>query len=140
MKIDIKRKGLQDINQWFTVHLEERLPFYVDKPFDMTFTYRVDVHSEYYTLYVEEKGNVPLVCQRCAEEWIYDYHHYSEIAVCGKEEIAEKYQNSLDVIVCPDLIVDIKDILVDNMHLFLPKKHEKIDQCNQDQLKLIQND
>ena len=140
MKLDIKKLANKGRSQEYSVVLEDRLPSFVDKPVELKYSFNVESRGDYYLLQLEESGEVHLVCQRCADTWIFPYHQIHELAICADEAVAEKYHLLYDVVVFTDLIIDICDVLADNLHLFLPKKHEKVDQCNKNQLKLIQND
>ena len=140
MNIDIRKKANHVKSDIHTLLLDERLPFFVEKPFEIRFEYSVEHKGDIYFLVIDEEGMVPLLCQRCFDECIYDYKHRTELAVCKDDLVVEKYQDSYDIIVLPDLILDIKGVLIDNMYLFLPENHENIDQCNKDQLKLMQKD
>ena len=140
MKIDIRRDAHKGKIQQQCILLDERLPAYINKPVNIQFDYEIEHLPDYYLLKLEEQANIELICQRCSDIWQYDYSNTHEIAVFNNDKNVEIYASSLDVIVCPDLILDIKEILLDNMHLFVPEKHEYVDQCNQDQLKLFSND
>jgi uncharacterized protein len=139
MKIDLRKDSHKGKCSGNIIILEERLPMFVNQPIQVEFNYSIQCVNDYYLMQLEEKTSVELICQRCSDLWGYDYSNSHELIVCLNEKKAEKYQAIYDVIVAPDLIVDIKEILLDNMHLFLPEKHEDIDQCNQNQLKLLQN-
>jgi uncharacterized protein len=140
MRIDIKKHAGKGKSSIQTVLLKERLPFIVDKPVELSFSYTIENKGDFYLLQLEEEANIHLICQRCTDEWIYPYHQMHKLAVCADEKAAQKYQTLYDVLVFSDLNVDIDEVLVDNLHLFLPENHEKVDQCNKNQLKLIQND
>ncbi len=140
MKLDIKKLANKGRSQDCSIVLDDRLPSFVDGPVELKFSYNVESRGDYYLLQLEESADVHLVCQRCADTWIYPYHQTHELVICANETVAEKYQLLYDVVVFSDLIMDINEVLIDNLHLFLPKKHEKVDQCNKNQLKLIQND
>ena len=139
MKIDVKKRVGDDVSNWQQLLIDDRLPYFVAKPFEMRFQYQIENRGEFYLLRLNEETLVPLLCQRCAEVWSYEYHNQTELAICADEQTAEKYQSVHDVIVVPDLILDIKDVLVDNMHLFLPNMHLEVENCNKDQLKLMHN-
>lgn len=139
MNIDVKKKSNQNLSEVQKVLLDERLPYYVTESFLMNFQYQIENRGEFYLIKLKEFASIPVQCQRCAEIWFFDYQNEVELAICPSEQVAEKYQSVHDVIVVPDLILDIKDVLIDNMHLFLPNKHLEVDKCNQDQLKLMQD-
>ncbi len=140
MKLDLKKKANHPTSIEETIYLEERLPSYVSKGFELKFNYEVQSKGEFYLLKINERADVPVYCQRCMKEFIQEYHLETELAVCPNEQIAEKYQSLYDVIVASDLIVDLKEILIDNCHLFLPQFHQNIEDCDQNQLKLMQFD
>ena len=139
MKIDLRKDANKGKCIGGTIFLAERLPIFVNQPISIDFNYSIQRFDEYYLISIEEKSSVQLICQRCSEAWVEEHAHTTELMICFNEKTAERLQNEYDVIVLPDLILDIKEVLLDNMHLFLPEKHENIDQCNQDQLKLLKN-
>jgi uncharacterized protein len=139
MNIDVKKKLNRHLSEVQQVVLDERLPEFVADSFPMNFQYQIEDRGEFYLMKLKEFASVPAHCQRCGERWLCDYQNEVELAICPSEQVAEKYQSLYDVIVVPDLILDIKDVLIDNMHLFLPNKHLEVEKCNQDQLKLMQN-
>jgi len=135
MKIDLRK----NFGKTYQLQITERLPAQVHSPIDLKFSYTVESYKDYYLMNLTEDATLQLTCQRCGE--IYDYHYQQshQLAICVSEEVAEFYQSKYDVVVCSDFIVDILPVLTDNMHLFLPLNHEKVDYCNQNQLKLLQN-
>ena len=140
MKIDIKKKLNLAEKPQEKILMDDRLPAHVARPFELFFNYEVQSKGEFYLLKLHEKAEVPIYCQRCMQEFICDYDLDTELAICPNEQIAEKYHALYDVIVASDDIVDFNEILIDNLHLFSPQFHKNIGDCDQNQLKLMQND
>lgn len=135
MKIDLRKS----FGKTYQLQITERLPAQVLVPINLQFSYTVESYQDYYLISLSEDASLKLCCQRCGDLYDYHYQQSHQLAICRSEEIAESYQSKYDVVVCDDFIVDILPILTDNMHLFLPLNHEKVDYCNQNQLKLLQN-
>jgi uncharacterized protein len=140
MKIDLKKKLNLAQAVVDKVLMDERLPAHVVRSFEMNYRYDVQDKGEFYLLNIKENAMIPIYCQRCMQEFSCDYTLESELAICPSEQIAEKYQSLYDVIVVSDAMVDFKEILIDNLHLFSPQFHQTIEDCDSEQLKLIQND
>jgi uncharacterized protein len=130
MKIDMRKKVNNFIKEDIQVILDERLPSYVLEPMEMTFSYEIEKEGPLYLLTIHEKANPKIQCQRCMEECTQLFEHTSKIAICGSDEIAQQYQSTHDLIVASDFIIEINDILIDDLHLYLPNFHKKIDQCH----------
>lgn len=129
MKIDIRKKVNLPKSDEIKLILDERLPYYVLEPIEMSFSYEVIKEGSIYILTVYEYAQPKVQCQRCMEDTVQPFEHESKIAICGSEEIAQQYQSGYDLIVSPDFIIEIKDILIDDLHLYLSNFHKKIDQC-----------
>ncbi|NBX84093.1 MAG: metal-binding protein [Gammaproteobacteria bacterium] len=130
MKIDMRKKVNNDKNHDIKVILEDRLPSFVIEPIEMTFSYEVEKEGPLNLLTIHEKAYPKIQCQRCMEECSQPFEHTSQIAICSSDEIAQQYQSSYDLIVASDFILEINDILIDDLHLYLPNFHKKIDQCH----------
>ena len=140
MKLDLRKDVNKEKKANNSILLDERLPDFINKPIEICFTYEIERYPEYYLLNLHEKATIELVCQRCSDIWQYEYSNVHKMAVLLSEKNIGTYESLFDVIVSPDLTLDIKEIILDNMHLFLPEKHENVDHCNQDQLKLLGSD
>lgn len=130
MKIDLRKKLNAPKSEEITLLLKERLPHFIPSSFELTFTYQVMLEGPVYLLSLDKKANIPVICQRCMEITQQEFQHHSQIAICAKEEIAQQYQSLYDVVVIPDLIVNLEDILIDDLYLYLTNVHKNIDQCN----------
>jgi len=140
MNIDLKKKAQLAKPVVETVLIDERLPSHIPQAFELKCQYEVVFKGDFYLLIMCEDADLPIACQRCSQDFFHPYHLETELAVCSDEKIAEKYQNLYDVIVCKDYLIDLKDILIYNLHLFSPQFHENIENCDQTQLKLMQFD
>ena len=130
MKIDIRKKANSPKSEDINIILEDRLPHYVLEPIEMMFSYEVEKEGPLYLLTIYENAHPKIQCQRCMEECSQPFEHTSKIAICGSDEIAQQYQSAYDLIVAPDFIIEINDILIDDLHLYLSNFHKKIDQCH----------
>ena len=140
MKIDLKKKLNMSTMISEKTCIDERLPNHVVEPFEMYYQYHVEDKGDYFLLKLQESANIPIYCQRCMQAFTTDYQLVSELAICPNEQMAEKYQSSYDVIVANDYLVDFKEILIDNVYLFSPQFHLQLADCDQNHVKLMQND
>lgn len=140
MRIDLKKKVQLAKSSVENVVMDERMPAHIAHAFELKCQFDVESKGDFYLLKIIEDASLPIICQRCSQEFQQDYHLETELAVCPNEQIAEKYQSLYDVIVAQDYLIDLKDILIDNLYLFSPQSHENIENCDQTQLKLMQFD
>lgn len=130
MKIDLRKKLNAAKSEEIKLLIKERLPHFVASDVEMSFTYEVAQQGPLYLLNIDEKASISVICQRCMGEFEQPFEHQSQIAICATDKMAQQYQSLYDVIVISDLIVNIEDILVDDLYLYLPNNHKNIDLCN----------
>ena len=127
MKIEIRKFLNKARIENQQILISERLPAQVMAPVHLDYSFSLEARDDYYILHLNEAALIQLNCQRCGENWEYSYQQSHEIAICRSDEDAEKYQSSYDLMVLPDLNIDILTVITDNLHLFLPIYHEKVE-------------
>lgn len=116
--------------------LEKRLPHRVAKACNISCTFQVKKASDHYILDIKASGDIDIICQRCLESFVYAYDNQTKIAVCPNGLVAERLMASFECI-DGDQLVDLNEILIDDLHLQLPEKHDDVLRCNPDMSQLI---
>jgi len=130
MKICLKTYSKESNSQNVNVTLSDRLPEFISTPPELSCNFSVAKSDDYYLFSYSVRGKLEINCQRCLDKFEYDYHHESKLAICISEESAEKLMQHIEAIVMTDHQVDLCDILVDDLHLFVPEKHDSIADCS----------
>lgn len=130
MFIDVKKMALEAKVLEGEMILSERLPAHVLNSVMMH--YKIDVLplERMYLLSIQEKADISAQCQRCSESMSIHFYNESQVSICEKEAMCEKYYAQYDVILAPDAKVSLEELLTDNLHLHLPQMHENIEECS----------
>ncbi|KTD00804.1 YceD family protein [Fluoribacter gormanii] len=112
------------------VTLSERLPNFITSSCQLDVTYQVEAKEDFYLIHLHVKGQLPIQCQRCLDEFNFPYDNITVIAVCRNDERAEQILEHYECIVSENLQVSLEDILIDELHLYAPQFHPKIDDCS----------
>jgi uncharacterized protein len=118
--------------QILELELNQRLPVNIEPPCQLRCTYQVFDHESYYKLTLEVESNLTIICQRCLQSFKYSYKNNTNIAICSTEALAEKMLHEYETIVSENALVDLKEVLTDEMHLYTPKNHIDIEACSKD--------
>jgi uncharacterized protein len=112
------------------IELTTRLPAFVNAPVILTCELNVDDNKGFYLLNMRVCGLIQITCQRCLEDFSYDYENNAQIAVCGTDERALELMADYECMVSNDFQVDLNDVLTDDMHLYCPERHlNELDCC-----------
>lgn len=111
------------------LEIKHRLPFNLKKVSDVECIYTIKRCRDYYLLELEVSANTEIECQRCLQDFTHHYNNKSNIAVCKSEEVAEKVLTEHESLVSANNEVDLTEIVTDDLHLFCPEKHEKLEFC-----------
>lgn len=106
------------------IEIHDRLPGYISEPCKLRCEIAVQQAREYFVLRLKVTGPVVVSCQRCLENFVYHYDHKTELAICCSEEKAHQMMSTIDCTVQTDDELDLLAIVTDNLHLFIPEKHE----------------
>lgn len=140
MKICLKTQAKQEQVVCETFTLTERLPARVQGPCELTCELQVEARSDYYLCTLNVNGIITVICQRCLGTFTYSYNNQSKLAVCHNDEIAETLMADYECIVVKHNEIDLIDIVTDELHLFLPEKHENLSDCDHEINALIGKD
>ena len=114
------------------IDITERLPVYVRAPGHINCRYQVKKLDNYYLLIVDSTGDLTVVCQRCNQLFNYHYHHKTELAICDSDSMAEQLLEQMESVVIKNFKINLVDVLTDDLHLFVPEKHDDINLCHPD--------
>lgn len=129
MNICLKSLAREGQTHEVTLVLKERLPHFVDNPCSIICHYSVKKQDNYYLLTLDLQGDVRLVCQRCLQIYSHLFSRVSTIAICPDDERASKLMEQYDCLVAGQL-VNLEDIVTDELHLYIPEKHEDERLCD----------
>ncbi|KTD41142.1 YceD family protein [Legionella parisiensis] len=116
--------------QTMTVTLSERLPNFITTICQLDITYHVEAKEDFYLIHLHVKGELPIRCQRCLDEFKFPYDNMTVVAVCRNDERAEQILEYYECIVSENLQVCLEDMLIDELHLYAPQFHPKINDCS----------
>lgn len=129
MKVCLKTQAKLAKQQSVIVNVNERLPFQLARPCQVACTFDIEANKDHYQLILVLESQVAIICQRCLGEFQHHYHHQSQLAVCADEMLAESLMSSYECIVSHNDEIDLVDIVTDDLHLYLPEKHNDIQDC-----------
>lgn len=110
--------------------LTERLPNFLASPCTLDVTYQVETGDKYYLLKLNVLGDLQLVCQRCMHEFEFPYENETTVAVCFNEQRAEQLLEQYECIVSSNGEVNLEDIVIDELHLYAPVFHPRLEDCD----------
>jgi uncharacterized protein len=113
-----------------TLTVSERLPHWVTSPCDLAVAYHVEAKEGFYLVHLHVHGALHLQCQRCLDEFNYLHDNNTNIAVCRDDERAEKLLEHYECIVAPDFQVSLEDLIIDELHLYVPQFHPEVTDCS----------
>lgn len=118
--------------QGAVVFVEERLPVFISEPCKLQVKYRVRSEMDFYLIDLQVSGHIHCNCQRCLQDYDYDFDQTSTIAVCTSEERASELQDHYECIVVPQNQVQLTELVTDELHLYAPEQHPNIEDCQGD--------
>lgn len=137
MKICLKTYAKQAGSQTVVIRVQERKPERVNSPCELTCVFKVEACSDYYLLTLNVSATLEIACLRCLGGFQHEHTNLTQLAICANEEIAESLMASFECIVVNNYQIDLIDIVTDELHLFLPEKHQDIEECDREMSGLI---
>lgn len=136
MKLQLKAlagKTMKDVS----IHIENRLPSYVNRPCDFYGDIHVKKEDDHYILHITMQGDVFINCERCLGE--FEYHQVLEtsLAIACSEEAAKRLMSRMEVEVSANASIDLVDVVTDELHLSLPKQHPDTSACDEEVSRFI---
>lgn len=132
MLIDLKDCAKNSHEQTAHVELVTRLPQQISTPCALDCAYTVEKRDNYFLLHLTAHGEIQLICQRCLASFSYSYQNKTTLAICDSEAYAEQLMNEYECIVSDKNSVDLIEVLTDELHLYCPKNHLNIDECDKE--------
>ncbi len=137
MNICIKTHALQGQKQTHSLLLQDRLPSHIIGPCDMTCDFYVTKMDEDYLLTLELHGEMTIICQRCLNEFQHAYDHHTQLAICFSEANALSHMKHYECIVTDSFEVSLTNIVIDDLFLYSPEKHENSMDCTSEMCRFI---
>lgn len=108
----------------------QRLPDFLSAPCHLNVAYQVEAKDKFYLIHLSVSGNLNIVCQRCMQEFVFPYDNHTAIAVCRNDERAEQLTEHYECIVSSTGQVDLEDLVIDDLHLYVPIFHPAVSDCD----------
>ena len=81
---------------------------------------------------MEVSGELTVQCQRCIQEFNLKYNNSTTIAVTRNDERAEQLLEHYECIVSTNYQVNLEDLIIDELHLYVPQFHEETRDCDEE--------
>lgn len=112
------------------ITVTERVPYFIVGPCELTATYSVEAEDDFYLIHLHTAGELTIICQRCLQEFVHPYENKTIIAVCRSDERAEQVLEFYECIVSSNWQVDLIELIIDELHLYVPQFHPEIEDCD----------
>jgi uncharacterized protein len=129
MKINIQKSQLSEKYGPYLLLINNRLPKHIEKVDRVFFYYTLEKFKEYFILILEVNAELIIECQRCLQNFEYNYRNVNNFAICKSEAVAEKLMNDYEPIVSMNNELDLLEIITDDLHLFCPEVHVNLAEC-----------
>jgi uncharacterized protein len=123
---ELAKQGRQ--NQ--TLIVSDRLPAFLNGPCHLDLSYAIEAEDDFYLIHLSVKGQLSVVCQRCAQEFASSYDNQTTIAVCRTDERAEQILEQYESVVSANWQIDLMELVIDELHLYAPQFHNEISDCD----------
>lgn len=140
MIINLKTNAAKAEQQEANIELRERLPAHVLSPCMIHCQFDVEAFNHYYVITLDVNSTLSVICQRCLKEFAYHYVNQTTLAICDSDEMAEKLMEQYECIVSNNNQVDLKELLTDELHLYVPESHPEITDCDNEIDRFITSD
>ena len=110
--------------------INERLPSFLPAPCNLDVNYKVELKDKYFLVRLNVVADLTIACQRCMNDFVFHYDNETEIAVCRNDERAEQLLEQYECIVAANDQVELEDLVIDELHLYVPIFHPVIDDCD----------
>jgi uncharacterized protein len=109
-----------------TLKLEARLPAHLLSPCLLTCHWHLDTTTDQPILTLTLAGDLPILCQRCAQPFTLPFHHENKIALCHNQAALERLMPELDCLLIDELPERLEDLVIDELFLYSPDRHPEI--------------
>ena len=114
------------------ITINERLPSFIASPCQLNVLYDVKAEEGFYLINLEVNGELVVLCQRCLQEFNLTYNNQTKIAVARNDERAEQLLEHYECIVSTNHQVELEDLVIDELHLYVPQFHEETKDCDEE--------
>lgn len=111
------------------VTIDSRLPQSIAGSCQLHVTYSLTTEDDYFLLRMHVVGTLQCVCQRCLQEYSYDYDNITVLAICRSEDRAEELLDQYETIVVSHNQVKLSELITDELHLYVPEFHPDLQDC-----------
>ncbi len=132
MLINLKISAAMAQLQQAKLTLQDRLPTHINPPCMLNCQFKVTAMASDYLISLQVNADLSITCQRCLQEFLYHYSNQTELAVSRSEERAEKLMDHYEGIVAPNGEVNLAELLTDELHLYTPKYHPQLSDCDEE--------
>ena len=131
MLINLRTYRSENEQQKATIEIEQRLPSHVSDKAVIECNYSINRIDDYFLLSLKLNSNLKLICQRCLGTFKYSYSKETELAISSNEKTLERLMDTYDCIAAPNLTFELKDILTDELYLYVPEFHADYKDCDE---------
>lgn len=118
-------------------NFDDRLPFYVKSGCQLKVKFSVEAKDDLYLIHLHVSGEFTGVCQRCLQDFPVSYDNATRIAVCRNDDRAEQLISQYECIVSSNWQVDLKELIIDELHLYAPQMHPDFQDCDESVNKIL---
>lgn len=122
---DLTKQGPQSR----ALELNERLPDFLTAPCHVNISYHVELKDKFFLIHLQTQADLKIICQRCMNEFPFSYENNTEIGVCKTDERAEQLLEHYECIVSTTGQVELEDLIIDELHLYVPIFHPQVNDC-----------
>lgn len=130
MKICLKSEAKEASLRVVECELNERVGSRIELPCTLTCSLQVEKHPNFFLVMLGVKGHVTVNCLRCLHPFVHDYCNQTVLAVCKSDTFAAQLMETYECIVAESEQLDLTDILVDEVLLYCPERHQNVADCD----------
>lgn len=125
-------KNRRETPEQVKITLTERLPAHLQAPIEIDCQYRLRPESDFFLLDLRIQTTLCFDCSRCGETIRRDFSHECLLAVFSSDERASELAQEYDAVVAEQGELDLGQVLVDELILYAPERHENLEDCRLD--------
>lgn len=125
-------KNRKETPEQVMITLNDRLPPHIQGPLQVGCQYRLRPEDDFFLLELHIQTKLHFDCSRCGEAMSFDFSHACHLAVFSSEERASELAQEYDAIVAEQGELDLAQVLIDELILYAPERHETPEECRID--------
>jgi uncharacterized protein len=130
MLIDVKNLAIKGEWEHLELKIYDRLPVHVRSPSAVACRFQIQQVDKYYLLTLHAKSTLTVICQRCLQEFAYQYTNVTQVALASSDEMADKLMEKYECIVTLNDQLDLQELVTDELHLYVEEFHREIKDCD----------